>query len=116
MSETEPSQAERLAFVKFARSSAVAADKLCATLYALTQKLEEQKLIDPNRPSKRERDNKLRKNARELAASDEQIDKLVKQISEKNSDAEKIVASLFRDATPRKAKKTNDNKKQEDAN
>ena len=107
---TEPSQSERLAFVKFARCSALAADKLCGTLYALTQRLEEENLIDPNRPSKKVRDNKLRTNAREVAASDEDIEKLVKQISEKNADAEKIVASLFRDAAPKRVKKTTEQK------
>ena len=110
----QPSQSERLAFVKFARSSAVAADKLCGTIMALTQRLEEQNIIDPNRPTKRERDIKLRKNSRDLAASDEDIDKLVKQISEKNADAEKIVASLFRDAAPRRTKKTTDTKPKND--
>ena len=36
--------------------------------------------------------------------------KLVKQISEKNADAEKIVASLFRDAAPKRVKKTTEQK------
>ena len=114
MAQIEPSQSEKLAFLKFARSSAVAADKLCGSVLALSQRLEELNIIDPNRQTKKTRDNQLKKTARELAVSDETIEKLVKEISEKNADAEKIVASLFRDVAPRKTKKATDSKPKAD--
>ena len=101
----EPNEKERIAFLKFARNGALAADKLTSALCALTQRLEEENIIDPNRPSKKQRDAKMRTNAKEFAVPNDAIDKLVNEIHHTNPDAEKIVASLFRDASPRKTKK-----------
>ena len=111
---TEPSQAERLAFVKFARCTALAADRLCGSLLELTKRLENAQIIDSNRPSKKDRDNKMSKNQKNLQYVEEDVNNLMNQIAEKTPDAEKIVESLFRDVKPKKAKKTSENKKAED--
>ena len=110
---SEPTESERLAFVKFARHTALAADKLCGSLLSMSQKLEEAKIIDPSRKTKSERDKKLKNNHSLVSISNEEISKLISQIQD-NPDAESIILSLFRDLEPSRVKKLLPNNEQKE--
>lgn len=99
---TEP---ERQAFVKFARHTAVSADKLCGALIKLTQSLEEAKIIDPERPTKQERDKKLTKSYHDFDVPAEEVASLMSKLVN-NPDAEKIVSSLYRDYKPKRSSRS----------
>ncbi|EAY09118.1 hypothetical protein TVAG_230780 [Trichomonas vaginalis G3] len=95
------SEPERQAFVKFARHTAVATDRLCGALIKLTQSLEEAKIIDPERPSKLERDKKLTKTYKDFDIPAEEVASLMEKLVN-NPDAEKIISSLYRDYKPKR--------------
>jgi len=99
----EPTQEEKMAMVKYARHTALAADRICGSLLGMAKRLEEAKIIDSARKSKSERNKKLKGNYQEISVSDEEITKLMKKIQD-NPDAESIVASLFRDLSPAQVK------------
>jgi hypothetical protein len=96
VSTPEPSQAECLAFVKFARYTAITADRLAGALLTLSERLEEANLLDPNRPSRLARDEKLRSHEREVANTDHAVADLLKLLPN-HPDGESLVESLFQD-------------------
>ena len=100
----DPTESEKLAFLRYARYTAFTADKLCGSLLKLSQRLEESKFLDPSRKSKLERDRKLKNHQHDISVSDEEIMKIMKRI-DNNPDAEQIVSSLFRDVDPSRIKR-----------
>ena len=115
----ESTQAERLNYVKLARETALVTDRLCANILAFAQKLEENHILDPERPSKIKRDKAIKAQLRELEAKDEDILALSNQINN-ISDPETIIASLYRDLPVQRVSKTlnkskNENKKADKA-
>jgi hypothetical protein len=85
-----------MAFVKWARYTALTADKLAGHILELTAKLEDRGILLPTRPSRFARDKKLRTHGADVAKSDQEIADLVKLIPN-HPDAENLVRSLFRD-------------------
>ena len=94
--DKETSQAERMAIVKFARYTAYTADKMASILMSLATQLEEAGVIKANRPSRAERDRKLRKQSNEAAKLDQEIAKMMRLIPE-HPDAENLLRSLLGD-------------------
>jgi hypothetical protein len=92
----EPSQAERLAFVKFARYTALTADKLSGALLALSEKLELGGFLDPNRASRISRDQKLKSHMHKVSKSGQAVSDLLKLIPD-HPDGESLIRSLFQD-------------------
>jgi hypothetical protein len=93
---TAPSQAECLTFVKFARYTALTADRLAGALVSLTERLEEVGVIDPNRVSRVSRDQKLRGHAVKVVKSDQAVTDLLKLLPH-HPDGEQLIQSLFQD-------------------
>jgi hypothetical protein len=91
-----PSQADCLTFVKFARYTALTADRLAGALVGLTERLEESGLLDANRASRVSRDQKLRTHAAKVAKSDQAVTDLLKLLPH-HPDGEQLIQSLFRD-------------------
>ena len=96
MSEEKTTQAERMAIARFARYTAYTAHRMSGKLLALTAKLEELNIIDPNRTSKQERDKKLRKMATDLDKYGGEINEMMKSIP-RHPDAENLIRSLLGD-------------------
>lgn len=94
--EKETSQAERMALVKFARYTAYTADRMATLLLSLSTQLEEAGVIKANRPSRIERDRRLKKQASEAAKMDQDIAKMMKLIPE-HPDAENLIKTLLGD-------------------
>ena len=92
-----PSQAECQALVKFARCVSLTADRLAGSLIEMTTRLEDEGFLKTNRPSRIERDKKIRSLGLEVQKSDDEIKDMMKLISG-HPDAEKLVNSLFKDA------------------
>lgn len=90
-----PSQAECMAFVKFARYTALAADRLAGALLQMTARLEDEGILKCGRSSRLERDKKLRLYAMNIHKSDSDINDMMKLIPN-HPDAEKLINSLFR--------------------
>jgi hypothetical protein len=93
---TTPSQAECLTFVKFARYTALTADRLAGALVSLTERLEDVGVIDPNRTSRLLRDQKLRSHTAKVAKSDQAVTDLLKLLPH-HPDGEQLIQSLFQD-------------------
>lgn len=91
-----PSQAERLAVVKFARYTALTADKMAGILLGLTTQLEEIGILHPNRQSKAERDRKMNKHACDVAKSDQEVGDMLRLIPN-HPDAEELIQALLGD-------------------
>jgi hypothetical protein len=92
----EPSQAERIAFVKFARYTALTADKLSGALIALSEKLESAGISDPNRASRISRDQQLKAHMHKVFKSDQTVNDLLKLMPD-HPDGESLVRFLFCD-------------------
>lgn len=90
-----PSQAECMAFVKFARYTALTADRLAGALLQMTAKLEDEGILKCGRSSRLERDKKLRLYAMNIQKSDSDINDMMKLIPN-HPDAERLIQSLFR--------------------
>lgn len=90
-----PSQAERMAFVKFARYTALVADRLAGAMLQMTAKLEDEGILKCGRSSRLERDKKLRLYAMKIHKSDSDISDMMKLIPD-HPDAEKLISSLFK--------------------
>jgi hypothetical protein len=85
-----------MALVKFARYTALTADKLVGTILSLTSKLEESGVLQSNRASRAIRDAKMRQYAADMAKSDQDVAEMMKLIPD-HPDSENLVRSLFRD-------------------
>ncbi|OHT00676.1 hypothetical protein TRFO_32589 [Tritrichomonas foetus] len=90
------SQAECLAFVKFARYAALTADRLAGALLQMTMKLEDEGILKPGRPSRLERDKKIRAYGIQVQKTDDEIAEMMKLIPN-HPDSEKLIQTLFRD-------------------
>jgi hypothetical protein len=88
------SQAERLAFVKFARYTALTADKLAASLTALTESLETAGVLDPARPSRSHRVHSLRQHVALVEKSDHAVAESIAKLPD-HPDGEALVSSLL---------------------
>ena len=91
-------------FVKFARHMAYTSDIIASSYIKFSEKLERANYIDPNRKSKKNRDDKLKKQRKSLECSDESLEQIAKQIGG-NSDFEHIIQCVLRDVDVTKAKR-----------
>ena len=85
-----------MALVKFARYTAYTADRMATLFLSLSTQLEEAGVIKANRPSRIERDRRLKKQASEAAKMDQDIAKMMKLIPE-HPDAENLIKTLLGD-------------------
>ena len=90
------SQCECLTAVKFARYTAVTADKLSKMMLNLTTKLEQAGIIDPKRISRAERDAKLKKMSLDVTKSNYEITELIRRIPA-HPQANQIIHALLDD-------------------
>lgn len=98
------SESEQQKVLKFARYTALAADKLCNELIQLSEKLEESGIISPDRPTKKTMRNQI-KNSKKKSDSDvKKVTEIYESIKD-HPDAEAIVASLFRDLNEKAVRK-----------
>ena len=98
-----PSSDERLRLLKQARHTALAADRICGTLLAFSNRLEQMNIIPKDRKTRKARDQQLRRHQKELEVPGERIKELVRMVQD-NPNAEQLVASLFRDLSVRRIK------------
>ncbi|OHT09886.1 hypothetical protein TRFO_04430 [Tritrichomonas foetus] len=90
--------------MRYARHSALATDRICGTLLAFSNRLEELNIIPKDRKTKKIRDQHLKKHRLELNIPKEKIEEMVKKV-QGHPDPESLVASLFRDLNLRRVKK-----------
>ncbi|KAK8878682.1 hypothetical protein M9Y10_005462 [Tritrichomonas musculus] len=90
-----PSQAECMAYVKFARYTALAADRLAEALLQMTAKLEDEGILKCGRSSRINRDKKLRLYAINIQKTNTEINDMMKLIPS-HPDSEKLISSLFK--------------------
>lgn len=98
-----PSNDECRKLLKYARHTAIASDRICATLLAFSNRLEELNIIPKDRETKKLRDRHLRKDKQSTEIPNEKIEEMVSKFKS-HPDAESIVSSLFRDTSVRRVK------------
>lgn len=91
-------------FLKFARHLAYSSDLMCSNYIKFSEKLERANYIDPNRKTKKSRDEKLKKQKKSLEYPDEYLEQVVKNIGS-NSDFENIISCVLRDVDLSKVKR-----------
>lgn len=94
--ENALSQGEYLTTVRFARYTAVTADKLSNMLLNLTTKLEQAGILDSKRSSRLDRDTKLKKMAIDVTKSNCEVSELIRRIPG-HPQADEIIHALLAD-------------------